>query len=42
VPQPGTTITPAIIINTSSITYLRKYALGAKLDEGLFRAMQGG
>jgi len=35
VPQPGTTITPAIINNTSSITYLRKYALGAKLDEGL-------
>jgi putative restriction endonuclease len=42
VPQPGTTITPAIINNTSSVTYLRKYALGAKLDEGLFRVMQSG
>jgi len=31
--QPGTTITPAIINKTSSDTYLRKYALGAKLDE---------
>jgi hypothetical protein len=35
VPQPGTTITPAIINNTSSVTYLRKYALGAKLGEGV-------
>jgi len=42
VPQPGTTITPAIINNTSSVTYLRKHALGAKLDEGLFRVMQSG
>jgi putative restriction endonuclease len=42
VPQPGTTITPAIINNTSSVTYLRRYALGAKLDEGLFRVMQSG
>jgi putative restriction endonuclease len=42
VSQPGTTITPAIINNTSSVTYLRKYALGAKLDEGLFRVMQSG
>ena len=42
VPQPGTTITPAIINNTSSVTYLRKYALGAKLDDGLFRVMQSG
>ena len=40
VPQSGTTITPAIINNTSSVTNLRKYALGAKLDEGLFRVMQ--
>jgi len=40
VPQPGTTITPAIINNTSSVTYLRKYALGAKLDDGLFLIMQ--
>ncbi len=42
VPQPGTTITPAIINNTSSVTYLRKHTLGAKLDEGLFRVMQSG
>jgi len=40
VPQPGKSITPAIINNTSSITYLRKYALGARMDEGLFRIMQ--
>lgn len=40
VPQPGTTITPAIINNTSSVTYLRKHVLGAKLDEGLFHVMQ--
>jgi len=42
VPQPGKTITPAIINNTSSVTYLRKYALGARMDEGLFRIMQTG
>ena len=42
IPQPGKTITPAIINNTSSITYLRKYALGARMDEGLFRIMQTG
>lgn len=42
VPQPGKAITPAIINNTSSVSYLRKYALGAKLDEGLFRIMQSG
>ena len=42
VPQPGKTITPAIINNTSSVTYLRKYALGARMDEGLFRIMQSG
>jgi putative restriction endonuclease len=42
VPQPGTIITPAIINNTSSVTYLRKHTLGAKLDEGLFRVMQSG
>ncbi len=42
VPQPGTTITPAIINSTSSVTYLRKHALGAKLDEGLFHIMQSG
>lgn len=42
VPQPGTTITPAINNSTSSVTYLRKYTLGAKLDEKLFRVMQSG
>lgn len=42
VPQPGKTITNAVINNTSSVSYLRKYALGAKLDEGLFRVMQSG
>ena len=42
VSQPGTTITPAILNNTSSVTCLRKHALGAMLDEGLFRVMQSG
>ena len=42
VPQPGKTITPAIINNTSSVTYLRRYALGARMDEGLFCIMQSG
>jgi putative restriction endonuclease len=41
-PQPGMPITPAIINNTSSVTYLLKHALGATLDEGLFRVMQSG
>ncbi len=39
VPQPGKTITPDIINNTTSVTYLRRYALGASMDEGLFRIM---
>ncbi len=43
VPQPGKTITDAVIINnTSSVSYLRKYALGAKLDDGLFQVMKSG
>ncbi len=42
VPQPGKIITTALINNTSSVSYLRKYALGAKLDDGLFRVMQSG
>lgn len=42
VPQPGKAITDAVINNTSSVSYLRKYALGAKLDDGLFRVMQNG
>ncbi|AAR34740.1 HNH endonuclease [Geobacter sulfurreducens] len=42
VPQPGKNITDAVINNTSSVSYLRKYALGAKLDDGLFRVMASG
>lgn len=40
VPQPCKTITPALINNTSSVSYLRKYALGARLDQGLSQVMQ--
>ena len=40
VPQPGCTITPAMINNTTSVSYLRRYALGAKLDDELFLIMQ--
>ncbi|BCS54162.1 HNH endonuclease [Geobacter sp. SVR] len=42
VPQPGKAVTDAVINNTSSVSYLRKYALGAKLNEGLFQVMQSG
>ncbi len=42
VPQPGMSITPAVINSTSSVTNLRRYSLGAKLEEGLFRIMQNG
>jgi len=45
VPQPGTTITPAIINNTSSVTFLRKHALGPSRTKGCFgscRAARGG
>lgn len=42
VPQSGRTITDGEINNTSSVSYLRRYALGAKLDDGLFRVMQSG
>jgi len=42
VPQPGKTITDSVINNTSSVSYLRKYALGAKLDDELFQTMQNG
>ncbi|KIH76869.1 putative restriction endonuclease [Geoalkalibacter ferrihydriticus] len=42
VPQAGKKITPAGINNTSSVSYLRKYALGAKLDEDLFQIMLSG
>lgn len=40
VPQPGKTISSAKINNTSSVTYLRSYALGARVDDALFRIMQ--
>lgn len=42
VPQPGKTITPAVINNTSSVSYLRKHVLGARIEEGLFVIMQTG
>jgi len=42
VPQSGEIITPAIINNTSSVSNLRRYALGAKLDDELFLIMQSG
>ncbi len=42
VPQPGKAITDAVINNTASVSYLHKYALGTKLDDGLFRVMQSG
>uniref|UniRef100_C6E152 HNH nuclease n=1 Tax=Geobacter sp. (strain M21) TaxID=443144 RepID=C6E152_GEOSM len=41
-PLPGKSITSAAINNTSSVSYLRSYALGARIDEGLFYAMQTG
>ena len=40
VPKPGKSISPAVINNTASVSYLRKYALGAKLDPSLFCCMQ--
>ena len=39
-PHPGKEITPAIITSTSSVTYLRKHALGAALDYELFLLMK--
>lgn len=42
VPQTGRKITAAVINNTASISYLRKYALGARLDEDLFQIMLSG
>lgn len=39
-PQPGKELTPAIINNTSTITYLRKQVLGAAFDEELFLLMK--
>lgn len=40
VPQPGSAITPALINSTTSIVSLRRYALGARIDDDLFRIMQ--
>ncbi len=40
VAMPGKSITTAVINNTSSVTNLRAYALGAQLDENLFAMMQ--
>lgn len=39
VPRPGETITPARVNDTESVAYLRRYVLGANIDEGLFRTM---
>ena len=40
VPQPGKQLSPAIINNTSTVTYLRKHVLGASLDGRLFLLMK--
>ena len=40
IPQPGKSISPDIISFTSSISYLRSYALCARLNEALFQIMQ--
>jgi putative restriction endonuclease len=42
VPMPGQAITRELINNTSWISYLAKYAVGARLDEDLFTLMQTG
>ncbi len=42
VAQPGITISSPVINSTSSVSFLRKYALGAKMDDGLFQVMQSG
>jgi len=42
VPQPGQAISDGEIDRTSAVSFLRKYALGARLDEWLFRLMQSG
>ena len=39
-PLPGKAITSAVIGSTSSVTYLCKHAVGARLDEELFYLMQ--
>ncbi len=42
VPQPDKAITPSLINSTTSVSSLRRYALGARLDGGLFHVMQSG
>lgn len=42
VPQPGKTITASLVNNTASVSYLRGYALGARISEELFQIMQSG
>lgn len=39
-PQPGREITPAAVNNITSVSQLRTLALGARMDEDLFRCMQ--
>jgi putative restriction endonuclease len=40
VPQPGKEITPAAVNNITSVSQLRTLALGARMDDDLFRCMQ--
>ena len=40
IPQPGRSITQALINDTTSVSFLRKYALGATIDKDLFIIMQ--
>jgi len=40
VAQPGCTITTELINATTSVGYLRRYALGARMDDDLFHVMQ--
>ncbi|MBJ6727180.1 HNH endonuclease [Geomesophilobacter sediminis] len=40
VPRQGDVVTDAVINNTSSVTYLRRHVLGARIEEGLFHVMQ--
>lgn len=40
IPQTGKTVSSAIINNTSSVNYLRKHAIGARIEPGLFEIMQ--
>ncbi|MBJ6802718.1 HNH endonuclease [Geomonas propionica] len=40
VPLPGKQLTPAVINNTNTVTYLRKHLIGAALDDELFLLMK--